>query len=51
MEILHYFLSLRSIDVQATDDRGQTALDAARVNHHEDAVAALEAHIPQNQQT
>jgi ankyrin repeat protein len=51
MEILNYFLSLSSMDVQATDDRGQTALDAARVNHHEDAVAALEAHNPQNQQT
>jgi hypothetical protein len=51
MEILHYFLSLSSIDVQATDDRGQTALDAARVNGHEGAVATLEAHIPQHQQT
>jgi hypothetical protein len=50
MEILHYFLSLSSIDVQITDDRGQTALDAAQVNHHEAAVAALEAHIPQNEQ-
>jgi ankyrin repeat protein len=47
MEILQYFLSLSGIDVQATDDRGQTALDAARVNHHEDVVAALEAHVPQ----
>ena len=51
MEILHYFLSLSSMDVQATDDRGQTALDAARVNHHEDAVEALEAYIQQSQQT
>jgi ankyrin repeat protein len=51
MEILNYFLSLSSIDVQATDDRGQTALDAARVNGHEGAVATLEAHIPQHQQT
>jgi ankyrin repeat protein len=50
MEILHYFLSLSNIDVQATDDRGQTALDAARVNSHEDAVAALEAYVLQNQQ-
>jgi ankyrin repeat protein len=50
MEILQYLLSLSSIDVQITDDRGQTALDAAQVNHHEAAVAALEAHIPQNEQ-
>jgi ankyrin repeat protein len=49
MEILHYFLSLSSMDVQAKDDRGQTALDAARVNQKEDVVAALEAHISQHQ--
>jgi ankyrin repeat protein len=48
MEILEYLLSLSSIDVQATDDRGQTALDAARVNQKEEAATALEARIPQN---
>ena len=38
-----YLLSLPNIDIYAKDDRGQTALDAARVNEKEEAIKLLEA--------
>ena len=43
--ILCYLLSLDSIDAGAKDDRGQTALDAARVNDKQEVVAALEEYF------
>jgi ankyrin repeat protein len=42
MQVLHYLLGLPDIGVNITDDRGQTPLDAARSNHRQEAVAAIE---------
>jgi hypothetical protein len=39
-----YLLDLPTIDMHAKDDRGQSALDAARVNQKMDAVRLLEAY-------
>jgi ankyrin repeat protein len=41
-ELVKYLLSLPDIDIHVQDDRGQTALDAAKVNHKQDVVAMLE---------
>lgn len=43
MAVLRYLLSLPDIDITVKDDRGMTALDAARVNNKEAVVQALEA--------
>lgn len=45
MEILNYLLQCPDIDLQITDDRGQTPLDAARSNQRQDVIAALERKI------
>jgi ankyrin repeat protein len=43
MGVLEYLLlEVPNIDVHARDDRGQTALDAAKANQHKEAAAALE---------
>lgn len=42
-EMVQYLLSLPNIDISIPDDRGKTALDAAKVNEKEDVVALLEA--------
>jgi ankyrin repeat protein len=45
MQTLNYLLSLPTLDATLTDDRGQTALDAARVNDKKEALQALEAYL------
>jgi ankyrin repeat protein len=45
VQVLEYLLSLPQIDVSAADSRGQTALDAAKINQHVPVVRALEAHM------
>lgn len=42
-EMAQYLLSRPNIDITIPDDRGKTALDAAKVNDKEDVVALLEA--------
>jgi len=38
----HFLLQQPGIDVEAKDDRGKTALDAARANDKSEVVKALE---------
>ena len=45
MQTLNYLLSLPGLDANLRDDRGQTALDAARVNDKKEALQALEAYL------
>jgi ankyrin repeat protein len=40
-----FLLKQPKIDVNIKDDRGQTALDAARINGKEDAAGLLEGHL------
>jgi hypothetical protein len=44
LKMQQYLLDLPTIDMHAKDDRGQSALDAARVNQKMDAVRLLEAY-------
>jgi hypothetical protein len=45
MQTLNYLLSLPTLDATLTDDRGQSALDAARVNDKKEALQALDAYL------
>jgi hypothetical protein len=45
MLTLSYLLSLPDLDATLRDDRGQSALDAARVNDKKEALQALEDYL------
>lgn len=44
-QVVSYLLSLPTIDIAIADDRGQTALDAAKVNNKQEVVALLEGFL------